>query len=59
MTANNELRPGWLIPDLERASKRVQELKIAKSNFTDPIEIDVPENQIQDDEKLEAEILQC
>jgi hypothetical protein len=43
MNSNKELKPGWLLTDLERASRRVQELKIAKSNFNEPIQEDTEE----------------
>lgn len=59
MNTNSELKPGWLRSDLERASRRVQELKIAKSNFSDLVEEEVEENRIEEDQMGEDETLQC
>ena len=59
MNTNSELKPGGLRSDLERASRRVQELKIAKSNFSDLVEEEVEENRIEEDQMGEDETLQC
>jgi hypothetical protein len=59
MNSNAELKPGWLKSDLERASKRVQELKIAKSKFTEFIEEEVHEDRVEVGHDDEAETLNC
>jgi hypothetical protein len=59
MNTNVELKPGWLKSDLVRASKRVQELKIAKSHFSNLNEEDVQESAVDNGQHDDSETLQC
>jgi hypothetical protein len=59
MDTNTELKRGWLNIDLDRASKRVQELKIAKSKFSELVDEDAEEKQIEDTQTSVTETLQC
>jgi hypothetical protein len=59
MDTNTELKRGWLKFDLDRASKRVQELKIAKSKFSELVDEDAEEKQIEDTQTSVTETLQC
>lgn len=59
MNSNHELKPGWLKFDLERASKRVQELKIAKSKFTVTPDEESKEAPSESDREDSSDILHC